>query len=801
MKIFTTVMIALVFTTSAGAQCSLDVNFNVTETFCQEFLFENTSIIDCPDAVNYVVKMKYGNGYMSMDGVPTFWDADSVLYYDPMADFAPVETYEYGDGLLASFVIGIYDDEWNLIITDQQSQFIYLPTPPFICGTTTTNASACDATDGAAEIDICGGLPPFTIYDSESSSPIFGWTTTNITGLSAGEHYINIMDSQGCIGWGGFEIGADADNLSGFVYSDENGNQEHDWWEPYLEGREFHIPGPDLTIYSDASGHFVFPDFPPGTYNMEYIDTDGAYLTYGGADITVGNTGCLEIALLAQNVPIFNAWPDDIWSHNIHCINGYNTGLYVHNIGSMTLHGTLTLSFDPMFVATPLAGAVPYNISAPGQLTWNIDQPGASAANYKCHINGPGIEDVFDTFPFVLELEVQDDEGTVIEELSWTRDPMIVCGYDPNDKQSVPVGYTDEHFVLAGDEIEYRIRFQNTGNAPAIDIVIEDQLDTDHLDISTFEPLMASHSFSTSIDAEGLVHFIFNDIMLPDSTSDEAASQGYVVYHINTRDDIAPGSVINNSADIYFDANPAITTNSTWHTIMQCEEDLVIGGMSDCADGPFTWDFSRQYFDTEIYIDGEFYSSGGELAIPAPEAGDVYSVEIMHSNELCNVSYVFALDFIPLPAGGITQSGNVLYANGDGDAQYQWYLNGEIIEAAVEENYTPLVSGNYSVAISTFGGCTLITDAISFTVGIDEYTLFAAQLYPNPMTQTTRLLLPGNNCTVHLNDISGRIVRAWNGLNGILVIERGDLVNGIYTVSIKCGNAQSYELRLVVAGD
>jgi uncharacterized repeat protein (TIGR01451 family) len=66
----------------------------------------------------------------------------------------------------------------------------------------------------------------------------------------------------------------------------------------------------------------------------------------------------------------------------------------------------------------------------------------------------------------------------------------VVCAYDPNDKYAEPAGYTEEHFITADQEIEYRIRFQNTGNLPAENIFIEDQLDLNVLDLSTFYPVL-----------------------------------------------------------------------------------------------------------------------------------------------------------------------------------------------------------------------------------------------------------------------------------------------------------------------
>jgi hypothetical protein len=55
--------------------------------------------------------------------------------------------------------------------------------------------------------------------------------------------------------------------------------------------------------------------------------------------------------------------------------------------------------------------------------------------------------------------------------------------------------------------------------------------------------------------------------MLPDSTSNPEGSKGYIKYKIHTNPALPEGSTINNTADIYFDSNPAIRTNTTLNTI------------------------------------------------------------------------------------------------------------------------------------------------------------------------------------------------------------------------------------------
>ena len=65
----------------------------------------------------------------------------------------------------------------------------------------------------------------------------------------------------------------------------------------------------------------------------------------------------------------------------------------------------------------------------------------------------------------------------------------------------------------------------------------------------------------------GVAQFTFDNIMLPDSNINEAASHGFVSFKINQTVNNPVGSVIYNSAAIYFDFNAPIITNETFHTI------------------------------------------------------------------------------------------------------------------------------------------------------------------------------------------------------------------------------------------
>jgi hypothetical protein len=71
-----------------------------------------------------------------------------------------------------------------------------------------------------------------------------------------------------------------------------------------------------------------------------------------------------------------------------------------------------------------------------------------------------------------------------------------------------------------------------------------------------------SHRGKVEINDGTEMKFIFNDIHLPASSIDEANSHGFIAYKIKPLSNVVVGNVIHNTANIYFDYNPAITTNT-----------------------------------------------------------------------------------------------------------------------------------------------------------------------------------------------------------------------------------------------
>jgi len=143
-----------------------------------------------------------------------------------------------------------------------------------------------------------------------------------------------------------------------------------------------------------------------------------------------------------------------------------------------------------------------------------------------------------------------------------------IGSYDPNDKQGFPTGLGEEHLIEPGQDLEYLIRFQNTGTDTAFKVTVVDVLPPE-LDLTSVRPGASSHPYTYGVTPEGWLTFTFDDIMLPDSNVNEAASHGFIRFRASQRPGLGWGNVIANTALIYFDFNSPVQTNTFKHRIGQ----------------------------------------------------------------------------------------------------------------------------------------------------------------------------------------------------------------------------------------
>lgn len=136
--------------------------------------------------------------------------------------------------------------------------------------------------------------------------------------------------------------------------------------------------------------------------------------------------------------------------------------------------------------------------------------------------------------------------------------------HDPNVKTVFPTCLAQN--TPMSQTLTYTIRFQNEGDSPARNVVLEDLIDQNFLDINTISILDSEYPYEYIVDeTTGMLTIQFNDIHLPglkqegNFTYDETES--YVIFEICTFEEPYYDICIKNKVDIIFDEEPAITTN------------------------------------------------------------------------------------------------------------------------------------------------------------------------------------------------------------------------------------------------
>ncbi|HUM51744.1 MAG TPA: T9SS type A sorting domain-containing protein [Chitinophagales bacterium] len=147
----------------------------------------------------------------------------------------------------------------------------------------------------------------------------------------------------------------------------------------------------------------------------------------------------------------------------------------------------------------------------------------------------------------------------------------VVGACDPNDKVCVEGDVVTPSLI--GDYVNYVIRFENVGDEPAENVVVVDYIDLQKFDINTLEITSTSHDCKTTITNGNKVQFIFDNIFLPITDPEK---YGHVAFKIKTKNNLEVGDSLKNKADIYFDYNLPIITN----TFKSIFSDVLLGIMN-----------------------------------------------------------------------------------------------------------------------------------------------------------------------------------------------------------------------------
>ena len=240
--------------------------------------------------------------------------------------------------------------------------------------------------------------------------------------------------------------------------------------------------------------------------------------------------------------------------------------LVYHNVGTTQLNGTTTLEFNDTKLNF-LTSSEPTTSQNNNTLTFdfeNLNPFETRTIDLTFNVLPPPTVNIDDLLNFTATINPIAGDFTEDDNI-FTFNQTVIGSYDPND---IRVLEGEEVLIENADQyLHYIIRFQNTGTASAINVRVENILD-EKLDWNTIQLESYSHPNRVEIKDGNEVSFIFDGIYLPDSTTNEPESNGFIAYKIKPKSDIAIGDIISSTADIFFDFNEAVVTNTVMTEIV-----------------------------------------------------------------------------------------------------------------------------------------------------------------------------------------------------------------------------------------
>ncbi len=413
-----------------------------------------------------------------------------------------------------------------------------------------------------------GGTPPYTYLWNTIPPQV----TNEVHGLSKGNYSFTVTTSTGCFRTGTVNLDSSCLNvIYGDLFIDTDGNCVRDANEPIYSTQEI----------LEASNNSYVSKFTSIQYNGTYslLVDQGQWklklkenkcwdVNYCGGDSTFFPT--IGGDSIRRDIAVRPSTKFDLGIHPgwLSSNPGFNTQYWIYpwNYGTDTVNATVVIRYDSNLVYT---GSTSLGIHDQNNhtITWTINQFPPShdwlSFNSICiaYFNVPTSLQIGDSLD--TEFWIYPTSGDCDTSNNYEHDIRpITSSQDPNEKIAEPSGA----LYPADSIITYTVHFQNTGNDTTTFIVLKDTL-SPYLDPASFRMLASSHPYTFTMKGEGVLNWRFDPIFLPDSATNPQLSQGFVKYSVHTKHNLLVGTIVKNSAAIYFDYNAAIYTNTTQNIV------------------------------------------------------------------------------------------------------------------------------------------------------------------------------------------------------------------------------------------
>ena len=537
-------------------------------------------------------------------------------------------------------------------------------------------------------------------------------------------------------------------SIVGFAFRDINGNGLFDsQTDSPLPNCAINIASLNSTFYTDKTGYYNLR-LVPDEYELNFTVPYGNW-TNNSITKTVAANNAIEYVFVG-----FTPEAEDpnalvtISPSNFVCNNLENLGVTVFNSTSQLVSGYLGIHIDEK---TFVNDSEPFPIGASDNVIfWEfIDLlPG--------HTFTPNIE---------LDIPLPQMEGDSLFfeafSISQSGDTLstfiyadaINCDQSSQNMLNWPNRPGEENFTLREESLDYLIRFENPSSTSIKTITVANTLDK-NIDLSSILIKESSHNM-TSYKESDKIYFVFENINLGGNSG---TNDGYVAFQCKFKEDVADGTIITNIAKLTFDEKKE-TTNTTMNTIVTNTPCVTQSkDVNVCPSIGYTIG-QTTYFEAGTY---------GEIL---PGIGSCDTFQMVHVSLLSE------------PSNGLTQQGNLLVAEGEGNNYYWYECNNPEQLLAATATYTPSQNGSYFVIVEG-ELCSSRSACVDFFLSNDEDLLKEnIKIFPNP---TLDLLNIESNIAIEqisIKNTLGTIQSIYK--TNTSMIDLGLFANGIYFIEIK----------------
>lgn len=242
---------------------------------------------------------------------------------------------------------------------------------------------------------------------------------------------------------------------------------------------------------------------------------------------------------------------------------GFETAYYIdiRNNSNETLYNIYADLYIDTTLTEITCSSIPTSV-VKNKITWMINSiNGQTTLRYKVNAKVPANTSLLNKeIVSTTEVIYAADKFTLNNKD--TARTIVTGSFDPNDKQVFADNGEQKKIITSSSELEYLIRFQNTGTDTAFTVKVVDTLSPEH-DPGTLKMLAASHNYDLKIENGNIFIWTFKNVLLPDSNVNEPKSHGFIKFSVKQKEGNPDYTSIFNNAYIYFDFNEPVITNKT----------------------------------------------------------------------------------------------------------------------------------------------------------------------------------------------------------------------------------------------